>query len=562
MSKALRIWAPRAQRVEILVGDTRVAARCEASGVWQGPPLRAGDLYQVSLDRGPPMPDPRSRYQPNGVNGPSQWIDAAVPSRHAGTVALNQAVIYELHIGTFSVEGTFRGAIANLDHLVELGATHVELMPIAAFSGRHGWGYDGVDLFAPHAPYGGPSGLRELIDACHARGLGVVIDVVHNHFGPEGAYWNSFGPYTTAKHKTPWGEAINLDDTGSEEVRRYLIDSALMWLRDYGADGLRLDALHALVDTSERHFVAELVDEVRALEHELDRRMLLIGEFDEHDPSAVTPRDAGGWGLDGHWNDDFHHAVHALLTGEHDGYYADFAADATLGKIFERGYALDGGYSPFRKTAHGMPYGALPRSRLVAYVQSHDQVGNRAQGERLHQLAGVERAMIGAALLFVSPFAPMIFQGEEWAASTPFLYFAELESAELREAVRKGRMAEHAGAGWDKPAPDPTDARTREQSVLQWHERADGEHAAMLGWYRALIEARRVHAALRDDRPGTAQVRRDGPLLVVDRGELGLACNLGERPVQAQLGDILLASQGLASAHELPPLGCALYKRR
>jgi maltooligosyltrehalose trehalohydrolase len=276
----------------------------------------------------------------------------------------------------------------------------------------------------------------------------------------------------------------------------------------------------------------------------------------------VTALERGGWGLDAHWNDDFHHAVHALLTGERAGYYGDFAADHTLAKIFENGYALDGGFSEFRQKAHGRPFGELPRSRLVAYVQSHDQIGNRAQGERLHQLAGIERAMIGAALLFMSPFAPMIFQGEEWAASTPFLYFAELESKELRDAVREGRMAEHSGAGWDKPAPDPTDARTRERSVLRWDERGDGDHAAMLAWYRALIEARRAHPSLRDDRPGTARVTRSGALVIVERGELALACNVGDAAVQTQLGHVLLASQGLASSSELPPRSCALVKRR
>lgn len=563
MAEPLRIWAPRARQVDVVMGDLRVPARSQGDGVWQGPPLRDGDLYSISLDGGPPMPDPRSRFQPHGVNGPSQWIEHGAPVRHAVRPAsLADAVIYELHIGTFSVDGTFTGAIPHLDHIAELGVTHVEIMPVAAFSGRHGWGYDGVDLHAAHAPYGGPTGLRELIAACHARGLGVLIDVVHNHFGPEGAYWNSFAPYTTKKHQTPWGEAINLDDTGSEEVRRYLIDSALMWLRDYGADGLRLDALHALVDTSERHFVAELVDEVRALERELDRKLLLIGEYDEHDPAAVMARDRGGWGLDGHWNDDFHHAVHVLLTGERSGYYGDFVAADTLTKILERGYALDGGYSEFRQKVHGMPYGDLPRSQLVAYVQSHDQIGNRAIGERLHQLAGTERAMIGAALLFTSPFVPMLFQGEEWAASSPFQYFAELESAELREAVKKGRMAEHSGAGWDKPAPDPTDPATRERSMLRWEERTDRAHAAMLDWYRSLIQARRAHAALRDDRAGSTRATRDGDLIVVERGDVTLACNIGDAKAPANIGDVLLASRGLATASELPPRSCVLFKRR
>jgi maltooligosyltrehalose trehalohydrolase len=390
----------------------------------------------------------------------------------------------------------------------------------------------------------------------------VLIDVVHNHFGPEGAPWGTYAPYMTPKHKTPWGDAINLDDDGCREVRRYLIDSARGWLQDYGADGLRLDALHALVDTSERHFVAELVDEVRALEREVGRPFLLIGEYDEHDPKAVTERARGGWGLDAHWDDDFHHVVHALLTREHDGYYADFAEPGALRKVLERGYVLDGGYSPFRKTNHGTPYGELPRDRLVAYVQSHDQVGNRALGERLHQLCGMERAQIAAALLLVSPFVPMLFQGEEWAASTPFLYFADLQSPELREAVRKGRAVEHAGAGWREPPPDPIDRATRDASTLRWAERGEADHAAMLAWYRALVEARRAHPTLRDPGPGTTQVRGDGELMTVERGDLALVCNLAATPARVQLDDVLLASTGLASSSELPPVTCALVRRR
>ncbi len=563
MVSRLRIWAPRAQAVGIIVGDSRILAEPDGTGAWQGPPLRDGARYAISLDGKTAIPDPRTRSQPDGVRGPSCWLDveplAVGPFQQ---VPLHEAVIYELHVGTFSSAGTFEGAIPHLDALVDLGVTHVELMPIAQYPGVHGWGYDGVDLFAPHAAYGGPRGIRTLVEQCHARGLAVLIDVVHNHFGPEGAPWNLFGPYTTPKHKTPWGDAINLDDDGSNEVRRFLIDSALAWLRDYGADGLRLDALHALVDTSERHFVAELIDDVRALGRSLGRSFVLIGEYDDHDPRSVTERERGGWGLDAHWNDDFHHAIHALLTGEHDGYYRDFAPEGTLEKVLAQGYALDGGYSPFRKTNHGRPYGDLPRDRLVAYVQSHDQVGNRALGERLHHLAGLDRARLAAALLMVSPFVPMLFQGEEWAASSPFQYFADLESEDLRKAVREGRAAEHAGAGWKEAPPDPTDVATRDRSVLRWAEREDDDHAAMLAWYRALIEARHSHRGLRDASPGSTGARREGELFVVERGDVELVCNLSDRARPAALGDVLLASTGLPSTSELPPLACALVRRR
>lgn len=346
-----------------------------------------------------------------GVHGASRWLEPASasprPMRH---VPLSEAVIYELHVGTFTADGTFDAAGEHLDHLVGLGITHVELMPVAQWSGSRGWGYDGVDLFAPHAAYGSPAALSRLIERCHAAGLAVLLDVVHCHLGPDGAYVGEFGPYWTATHKTPWGDAINLDTEGSREVRRFLIDSALQWLRDYGIDGLRLDALHALRDTGVRHFVAELVDEVRALERVTGRPYLLIGEYDDHDPMAVTSRAHGGWGLDAHWNDDFHHAVHALLTGEHGGYYDDFSAPGTLAKALRDGYALDGSFSRFRGATHGKRFGALGRDRLVGYIQSHDQVGNRGAGERLHHLCGIDRARIAAALMLVSPFAPMLFR--------------------------------------------------------------------------------------------------------------------------------------------------------
>ena len=563
--QALTIWAPLAKQLAILVGDTRIEATRGADGTWVGPALDDGADYAISLDGGPPRPDPRSRWQPNGVHGASRWIDPArfATDRAFAQVPLRDAVIYELHVGTFSAAGTFAGAIPHLGHLVELGVTHVEIMPVAQFSGGHGWGYDGVDLHAAHAPYGGPEGLLQLVQACHAAGLGVILDVVHNHLGPEGAYLSEFGPYKTAHHKTPWGEAINLDDDGSAQVRRFLIDSAIGWLRDYRIDGLRLDALHSLFDDSKLHFVAELVDAVRALEREQDRKVLLIGEYDDHDPLSVTERGRGGWGLDAHWNDDFHHAIHALVTGEVGGYYADFAAPDTLGRVLQEGYALDGRYSPFRKAAHGKPYGELPRDRLVAYVQSHDQVGNRAAGERLHQLCGVPRAKIAAALLLTSPFVPMLFQGEEWAASTPFCYFADLESAELREAVREGRKAEHAAAGWSSPPVDPTDPETRNGCVLRWDERQGGEHAEMLRWYRELIAVRKQHAELRDPSAGSVRVveRAPGRLFHVERGPFTLAVNLTDEPAPSEGGELVLASDAAASATELPPMSCALLRR-
>ncbi|HET9622955.1 MAG TPA: malto-oligosyltrehalose trehalohydrolase [Kofleriaceae bacterium] len=561
MTDEVRVWAPRAARVDVLVRGHRIAGEREDNGWWRGPVLRPDEEYAFSLDGGPPRPDPRSRSQPQGVHGPSRWLGA--DALHAPTptafhpVPLRDAVIYELHVGTFSSEGTFASALAHLGHLARLGVTHVEILPVAQFSGVHGWGYDGVGLFAAHEGYGGPAGLRTLIEACHAHGLAVLIDVVHNHFGPEGAYALDFAPYRTAKHRTPWGDAINLDGEGAREVRRFLIDSALAWLRDFGADGLRLDALHALRDESALHFVAELTDAVRALGAALGRSFVLIGEYDEHDPRSVTERARGGWGLDAHWNDDFHHAIHALLTREHHGYYIDFAPPDTLARVLQGGYALDGRHSPFRGAPHGQPFGDLPRDRLVGYIQSHDQVGNRARGERLHQLCGLERTKLAAALLFTSPFVPMIFQGEEWAASTPFCYFAYPESEELREAIRRGRREEHGGDDW-ADAPDPTDPATREASVLRWDEIARAPHAEMLAWYRALIELRRTAPALRDPSPGaTSVVERDG-VIEVRRGDHALIANLGTALASCR-GDVVLATR--LTEGKLAPDGCAIVRR-
>jgi maltooligosyltrehalose trehalohydrolase len=561
--EAVRIWAPNARRVEVIRGEARTPAEREPDGWWRGPTLAAGDRYQISLDGGPPRPDPRSPWQPDGVHAASCWIDPcmqASPPVGFSPRPLRDAVIYELHVGTFSARGTFVAAAEHLDHLVQLGVTHVELMPIAQWAGRHGWGYDGVELFAPHSAYGGPSGLHYLIRACHRRGLAVLIDVVHNHLGPEGAYLPEFGPYLTAHHRTAWGDAINLDGGGAHEVRRFLIDSALHWLCGCGADGLRLDALHALHDDSARHFVAQLTAEVRAAGERVDQRLTLIGEYDNHDPRAVTPEAEGGWGLDAHWNDDFHHALHALLTGERDGYYADFAAPGTLAKVLRNGYALDGGISRFRRGPHGKPFGGLPRDRLVAYTQSHDQVGNRGAGERLHQLAGLDRARIAAAILMVSPFVPMLFQGEEWAASTPFLYFAELESEQLRRAVREGRRAEHAAAGWTCEPPDPTDPATRDASVLAWHELTQPPHAEMLAWYRALIAARRECPELRDPDPRSIEVSESPAGLDIRRGPFTLRVNLSDAPARPAGGTCVLASRPLA-AGALPPVSCALFQR-
>jgi maltooligosyltrehalose trehalohydrolase len=520
----------------------------EDNGWFRGPVLADGDEYLFSVDGAAPQPDPLSRWQPHGVHGASIWTSPLDPPAHCTRhVPLRDAVIYEMHVGTFSRAGTYVGAIEHLEHLVELGVTHVEVMPLAQFPGVHGWGYDGVGLFAPHAAYGTRRELRAFVEACHVRGLAVIVDIVHNHFGPEGDYTATLGPYRTSEHQTPWGDAINLDAEGNAEVRRFLIDSALAWLRDYGCDGLRLDAVHALVDRSDRHFIAQLVDEIRVLEAELDRPLVVIGEYDSHDPTAIDAR-PDGWGLDAHWNDDFHHAVHVLLTGETSGYYKPFTAADSLVRVLERGYALG-----------STPFGDRPRDRLVGYVQSHDQIGNRAAGERLHELAGIDGAKIAAALLFVSPFVPMLFQGEEWAASSRFCFFCDFQGDDLRAAVRAGRKREfsaHPDAVW----VDPFDPQTRERCVLAWDDRTRAPHTEMLAWYRALIGLRRSHRALRDASPNSTRVTMEGPLLVVERcAQITLACNLGDVAVLHPDGDVLLASASISN-RALPPRSCVVLR--
>jgi maltooligosyltrehalose trehalohydrolase len=550
MSFRVRVWAPRASRLATIVHGAPAPMTPAGDGWWLGPELPAGTDYAIAIDGGEPRPDPRSRWQPHGVHGASRGVETSARTSAFRPVPLDRAVIYELHVGTFAPAGTFAGAIDHLDHLVALGVTHVELMPVAQFPGTFGWGYDGVDLFAPHAPYGGPAGLAALIDACHARGLAVLVDVVHNHVGPEGNYLDRFGPYHDARYPTPWGAGIAFGDA---HVRRFLVDSALAWLEDYGADGLRLDALHAIRDDSPRHFVAELCDEVAALARRLGRPLVVIGEYDDHDPRVLTD-----WHLHAHWNDDFHHALHALLTGESHGYYQDFAAGTALAKVLHDGYALDGAPSRFRGGPHGHPFGDLPRDHLVAYTQSHDQVGNRARGERLVHLAGDGRARIAAAILLCGPFVPMLFQGEEWAASTPFVYFCDLADPALRDAVRAGRRAEHGA----DDAFDALDPATRDRSALRWLELGDGRHARMLRWYRALIEARATFAALRDPRPGATRMTRAGDVLRIARGDdLVLVANLGDAPARCDVRDPLLASEDLARGDELPPRSCAVVRR-
>ncbi len=565
----LAVWAPRAQRVDAIVaGEVRGLER-DARGWWRGARVDPGTDYAFSLDGGPARPDPRSRWQPYGVHRASRAFEVAwLPRRGDSFRAppLAAGLVYELHVGTFSRAGTFDGAVAHLDHLVQLGVTHVELMPVNAFPGARGWGYDGVALWAPHQAYGGPEGLVRLVDACHERGLAVLLDVVYNHLGPDGNYLAELGPYFSDRHKTPWGPAVNFDGAGADEVRRFFVDNALYWLRDFRFDGLRLDAVHAMVDQSALHFLEQLAHEVKALEAASGRPLVLIAESDLNDPRLVRSWEAGGFGLDAQWSDDFHHALHVALTGEQSGYYEDFTGVADVARALARAYVYEGQRSRHRGRAHGRPLGGdVPATRLLGYAQTHDQVGNRARGERLAHLCGPRLAQVGAAIVAVAPFVPMLFQGEEWAASAPFQYFTDHESPELAEAVRQGRRAEFVAFGW-KPedVPDPQDARTFERSKLDWEELGDGPHADVLAWYRELIALRAREPALRDGQLADVRVEHGSRWLEVERGPVTMMANLGEAGIERPRPPGQRVAASVAGVEErgervLVPGACAVF---
>jgi maltooligosyltrehalose trehalohydrolase len=541
------VWAPDAGQVELRVEEgaypmTRADGR---PGWWHAEaPAADGARYAYALDGGPERPDPRSRRQPDGPHGRSAVVEQdrfGWQTPWSGR-PLAGAVLYELHVGTFTPEGTFDAAAAHLAHLAELGVTHVELMPVCPFPGVHGWGYEGVSLWAVHEPYGGPAGLKRFVDAAHAHGLGVVLDVVHNHLGPSGNYLPLFGPYFTDRHSTPWGDAVNLDAPGSDEVREFLIGSALGWLRDYRLDGLRLDAVHALVDTRATHFLEELAARVDALAAAVGRPLLLVGESDLNDPRTTTPREAGGIGLHAQWNDDFHHALHTALTGESGGYYADFARDpaGALARVLSGAFFHDGTWSSFRGRRHGRPVDPrrTPGTRFLAYAQTHDQIGNRATGDRLAASVPPGLLAVAAALTHTSPFTPMLFMGEEWGARTPWQFFTDHDDPELAAAITRGRRREFAEHGWaEEEVPDPQDPATRDRSCLDWSEPDREPHAALLAWHRRLLALRREEPDLADPRlfaPHTEPLAGPGWLLV-RRGRCAVAANFGAEPVDLPL---------------------------
>ncbi|QGQ19482.1 malto-oligosyltrehalose trehalohydrolase [Cellulomonas sp. JZ18] len=570
MTYVPEVWAPAAGRVELVlpsgapegvdVGGARADARgpglrvpmdAVRDGWWRGPaPLPHGTDYAFALDGGPGRPDPRAAWLPDGVHGAARVFDAG---RFAWTdtgwsgVDVRGKVFYELHVGTFTPEGTLTSAIERLDHLVGLGVDVVELLPVAGFNGRHGWGYDGVALWAVHEPYGGPEALQAFVDAAHARGLAVCLDVVHNHLGPSGNYLHEFGPYFTDEHHTPWGAAINLDQEGAEHVRRWIVDSVLRWARDFHVDAFRLDAVHALVDESDRHLLAQLSDEVAALSAELGRPLSLVAETDLNDVVSVTPTAEGGWGMTGQWADDVHHSIHALVTGERHGYYVDFGSPETLRTALTGAFVHTGEMSTFRGKPWGRPVpDDVDGHRFVVFDANHDQVGNRALGDRPSSRVDAGGLAAQAALVLLSPFTPLLFMGEEWGARTPWMFFTDHPEPELAEAVREGRTKEFGGHGWESlyggeiEVPDPQDPATFERSRLDWSEPAQPEHARLLDWYRELVALRRqVPDLASGDRSRVAldvhavEGQGDGPwqgALVLHRGDARVVLNLAHEP--------------------------------
>jgi maltooligosyltrehalose trehalohydrolase len=494
-----RVWAPRSERVEVhlVAPRERMAPLYPEHRGYHAAVLEdvgPGSLYLYRLDGTTERPDPASRAQPRGIHGPSAVIDLAFAwqDQQWRGVPLEEYIIYELHVGTFTPEGTFDAIIPHLDTLNDLGVTAVELMPVAQFPGERNWGYDGVYTFAVQNSYGGTGGLKRLVNACHQREIAVVLDVVYNHLGPEGNYLGDFGPYFTERYRTPWGLALNFDGPWSDEVRRYFIENALYWITECHIDALRLDALHAIVDLSGRPFLQELADAVHGEAERIGRRVYLIAESDLNDTKLIRSRELGGYGLHAQWNDDFHHALHTLLTRERSGYYQDFGTLRHLVTALTDGYVYSGQYSAYRKRRHGNASKSLPAHKFIVCIQNHDQVGNRMFGERLSQLVSFESLKLAAGVVLLSPFVPLLFMGEEYGEPAPFPYFVSHSDPTLMEAVRRGRREEFAAFAWQGEPPDPLDEATFLCAKLDHTLRDDGHHRVLHEFYRELIRLRKA----------------------------------------------------------------------
>ena len=552
---AFEVWAPRATKVTLVLGAEGIALH-DAGGGWWSPRDRAQWVDDVDYgylidDSTTPLPDPRSRRQPDGVHGLSRsfdtgtyrWRDTAWAGRK-----LAGSTIYELHIGTYTPEGTLDSAIARLDHLVELGIDFVEVLPVNGFNGTHNWGYDGVLWYTVHEGYGGPAAYQRFVDACHERGLGVIQDVVYNHLGPSGNYLPQFGPYLDDSSSNTWGTSVNLAES---EVREYIVGNALMWMTDYHVDGLRLDAVHALVDHSDKHLLEEMAERIDDLSESIGRPLALIAESDLNDPKLITPRSEGGYGLTAQWSDDYHHAAHVNLTGETTGYYEDFDSLEALAKTMTRGFFHDGTYSSFRERNHGVQIDreVVPTWRLVTFTQDHDQIGNRAIGDRLSVNLDADQQAIAAVVTILGPFTPMLFMGQEWGATTPWQFFTSHPEPELGKATADGRIAEFEKMGWDPDSvPDPQDPATFTNSKLDWKELVEPAHARLYSLYRDLIALRRTLPGLTDPAFDSVTCEFDDSVkwFRMDRPGASVLINFSALPldVPAPTGDVLLATSG------------------
>jgi maltooligosyltrehalose trehalohydrolase len=491
------VWAPRARKVNLCVSERKkeILMQVVGDGYFHAlvEDVAAGALYRYRLNDEKERPDPVSRYQPGGVHGPSQVVNHRFSWNDSewGGLPLEKYVLYELHVGTFTPQGTFDAIIPRLPALKNLGVTAVELMPVAQFPGNRNWGYDAVYPYAVQASYGGPLALKAFVNTCHQHGIAVVLDVVYNHLGPEGNYLADFGPYFTDIYKTPWGQAINFDGSGSDEVRRYFIENALQWIADFHVDALRLDAIHAIVDPSARTFLEELSVAVHTKAKELGRDVYLIPESNRNDPRVVRAPEACGWGFDAVWNDDFHHSLHVLLTGERDGYYEDFSGIDDLAGCFREGFLYGGKYSKYRQRRHGSSSKQIPAKRFVVCAQNHDQVGNRRVGDRLAQLVSFDQLKLAAGTVLLSPYIPLLFMGEEYGESAPFQYFVSHEDPTLIEAVRQGRREEFARFHWEGDIPDPQSEATFLDCKLNWDWQTEGRHRILWHFYQELLHLRR-----------------------------------------------------------------------
>ena len=498
------VWAPFSKKVEVKIlspDEKAIPLVKNGMGYWSGmvENVSPGIQYVYRLDDKKERPDPASRFQPLGVHGPSQVIDPdefAWGDKGWKGMPLKNLIIYEIHTGTFTKQGTFESIIPHLDYLKELGITAVDLMPVAQFPGTRNWGYDGVYPFAPQNSYGGAQGLKALVNVCHEKGLAVILDVVYNHLGPEGNYLRDFGPYFTDKYRTPWGDAVNFDGPYSDEVRRYFIENALYWVTEFHMDALRIDAIHGIFDFSAKHFLQELGEAVHNRAEKLGRHVYVIPESDLNDVRVINPAEIGGYGLDAQWNDDFHHALHTLITAEKSGYCEDFGTIDQMEKAYRDGFVYSGEYSPFRKRRHGSSSKDRPASQFVVFSQNHDQVGNRMQGERLSSLVSFEALKLAAGCVILSPYLPLLFMGEEYGETAPFLYFVSHSDPNLIEAVRNGRKEEFSAFGWEGEPPDPQDEGTFLASELHWEELTKGTHETLLRFYKQLIALRTRTPAL------------------------------------------------------------------